>query len=1534
MSVNTHEGRPSALRRDKSRTNPQYEDGQDYCRICRGEGSPEQPLYYPCKCSGSIKFVHQECLMEWLSHSQKKYCELCKTSFRFTKLYDRSMPATLPFPLFVRQLARHGFKSLARWIRYTIVALIWVCCLPWCIRQVWRGMIWFADGTWEEMESHLATDTPSNSTSIASMPLQTFAANFTMPEYLERIKLVFPPMQLSLADIARAFLSQGLIGRLLQLILSLFMPLAAPNSEEASPANTTSTVQTSNRPPSLLSDVHFFGTLSKSPAINGTIIDIVEGQLICVFLVTAFILVFLIREWVINQQPNLNMPDPDLADFAAPEPQAQGPEQTANLPMDADRPTGDDPQDIAPHQDANPRLRRAISDNNILHVSVNGLERADLPVRSQSLEDDRSSTSGLDNDEHTLGETTAIPDQSLSNSILVERAFGVSSGSDAPEGERFPVYFDDSMPTDDPEFFTSEHLDRIHAASMEASSSAPANGHDRRVSLAGDVKVIGENGSEEPMPTAEDTDSEGVPIPTPESSDSDPTTTENIETPASASNAATLADQPANNGTGGLSIWGKVSKWLWNTDGLENIQILAEPRHGLIGNIHHDHDDEHIVQDPFDEAPFVPNHNRGALQPHPPVNEAPAPAEARQPNIVLGVDLNDPNAADDVEDLDGVLELLGMEGPIFGMVQNVIFSLFLITVTLTASVWCPYIWGKIALLFMHNPAMVMKAPLFVLSTGADVVVDVVLFVTGLAGFILNQPLKIVKAIISPVVPAVPKLLDTAFLEGLTLDLSQKSGARIEKTMSGALFNLRPDLPVFSMLSHHALLAFKAHIRDNLRWTVSAVFGAWDFLTKEPPSFKVILGLVAGFVKTSRQWPAAAAQLFRSSIEVVRKLPDDLTLTPSKPHVSIQVDKSLIEWSIEDRVITIVIGYAFFAATSILCLELAHLVMGLRDNEKVEGYLADCLRQAGGVMKVVVIIGIEMLVFPLYCGLLLDLALLPLFANATVAGRIAFIARAPFTGIFIHWFIGTCYMFHFALFVSICRKIMRAGVLYFIRDPDDPTFHPVRDVLERPVPAQLGKIAFSALVYGGLVIVCLGGVVWSLSCVDGILPIQWATPEPRLAFPVDIVFYNFMLPFVLRKAEPSKKISAMYNWWFRGCAGSLRLTDFLFGEKVEEETYSIPHRVWSVLTGKATGSEKQKDGTYVRAPASDSVRIPKGHQVFLEVNEQNERVDGLPDPYFGNHGKKDPRFTKVYLPPNFGARITTFVLLLWLFAASTGVSFTIGPLLVGRKVIQLLSQSTLPPNDLYAFTIGIHLSAALGYMIAYARPASGYLRSKIPEWFGSQFIASMRYFLGLAYLGTFTAIVLPLLLSTITELYIHIPLITYLEMGYEKPTSKEAPTAIDRAATIYVLQSWTIGLLYLRLLLRLFMHHAGSTSQVTTALRAITRNGILKPDVPLASRAFVLPTTVVCGALLVVPLVYAKAIILVTHVHDHEAQMRLYRLAYPGVLCLLVTWFGFLELQRQVATWRVKVRDEVYLIGERLHNFQESRPSRSGKERAA
>ena len=56
----------------------------DICRVCRSEGSLDRPLFYPCICTGSIKYIHQECLIQWLRYSRKEYCELCNHRFSFT----------------------------------------------------------------------------------------------------------------------------------------------------------------------------------------------------------------------------------------------------------------------------------------------------------------------------------------------------------------------------------------------------------------------------------------------------------------------------------------------------------------------------------------------------------------------------------------------------------------------------------------------------------------------------------------------------------------------------------------------------------------------------------------------------------------------------------------------------------------------------------------------------------------------------------------------------------------------------------------------------------------------------------------------------------------------------------------------------------------------------------------------------------------------------------------------------------------------------------------------------------------------------------------------------------------------------------------------------------------------------------------------------------------------------------------------------------------------------------------------------------
>ncbi|XP_030277237.1 chromodomain-helicase-DNA-binding protein Mi-2 homolog isoform X2 [Sparus aurata] len=53
----------------------------EVCRICHCEGDDECPLIMPCRCTGSLSFVHQSCLNQWIKSSDTRCCELCKFDF-------------------------------------------------------------------------------------------------------------------------------------------------------------------------------------------------------------------------------------------------------------------------------------------------------------------------------------------------------------------------------------------------------------------------------------------------------------------------------------------------------------------------------------------------------------------------------------------------------------------------------------------------------------------------------------------------------------------------------------------------------------------------------------------------------------------------------------------------------------------------------------------------------------------------------------------------------------------------------------------------------------------------------------------------------------------------------------------------------------------------------------------------------------------------------------------------------------------------------------------------------------------------------------------------------------------------------------------------------------------------------------------------------------------------------------------------------------------------------------------------------------
>ncbi|XP_010263477.1 PREDICTED: probable E3 ubiquitin ligase SUD1 isoform X2 [Nelumbo nucifera] len=114
------------------------EDEEDVCRICRNPGDAENPLRYPCACSGSIKFVHQDCLLQWLNHSNARQCEVCKHAFSFSPVYAENAPARLPVQEFVVGMAMKACHVLQFFLRLAFVLSVWLLIIPFITYWIWR----------------------------------------------------------------------------------------------------------------------------------------------------------------------------------------------------------------------------------------------------------------------------------------------------------------------------------------------------------------------------------------------------------------------------------------------------------------------------------------------------------------------------------------------------------------------------------------------------------------------------------------------------------------------------------------------------------------------------------------------------------------------------------------------------------------------------------------------------------------------------------------------------------------------------------------------------------------------------------------------------------------------------------------------------------------------------------------------------------------------------------------------------------------------------------------------------------------------------------------------------------------------------------------------------------------------------------------------------------------------------------------------------------------------------------------------------
>ncbi|KAI1434889.1 hypothetical protein GGR50DRAFT_361700 [Xylaria sp. CBS 124048] len=1659
-------------------------DDAPTCRICRGESSADEPLFYPCKCSGSIKYVHQNCLMEWLSHSQKKHCELCKTAFRFTKLYSPDMPKHLPLHIFIHHMAKYMLRNLLVWLRAALVTSVWLGSLPYLMRSVWSFVFWISDegvsSTVALLNTHNASSAQwpnsvtvflTGSTTCPATPLlDTETTSASLAGLVDEVRLA------ALKAVNRPQITSTAHSWLRVLFGLSALPQAPPiheeltNSLDMAQIHRAAKAALSSSRRSLLSDVSFLNGITRNTTVNRIIIDVLEGQIITLLAIICFILIILVRDYVVQQQPEINLraafaavedaendmappfpPENDPMDDPDIEEHSQQGDEVADREDDSDdhstgnatdEPGGLQPTEARPGWTGRHRLNTQdqIQDRSTLALegssvhdgsldagsgplpesSSHGMATAGSPSRTTISEyirlyraaggdDDRireiireegldeaqferflhnhpsSSVSVSSNiaekassdsdswtwagsdDEHNVANRTSINDKGKGKAhepagerdeapwspVLRPRA--ISDGPQPPETINPLAHNSWSFSNLAPDTIERAHDQQNGEPSFSPSPSSTdtraiveSNGASmEQVSAAGDASIA--------LPPNEDPLSDhGVAT---DALDSDDELHHDLFQPTAAERAEDTdmllpeADPDARRAAPALrqpnTIVERVADFMWAgvppADGVnqEAVDIFGDNQNPFM---HDGHDaDDNMEDERLDDAE----------------DEDEQEADQMAQDIVDGAVIAglDPEAAEDAEDFDGIMELIGMRGPITGLFQNAVFCAFLVSTSIFFGVLIPYNIGRVTAWILANPTRLFR----ILFSAAKFTQGGALLVLGYTSTFVFNILEAVRLVLGA-------SYGKTMLRALRLDAKQYTTGALDRIASSFMSEMpllsANEVRNFSAVSHQALLVLKGHVHHvalTLVDIIVYVFGGNYFVKCSDA-----LGLLAT--------AASRLMVLLSDIPNASLNPSMWMIAFHSSEPSPPLNIGLAYWGAQDRCWAILLGYVSFTLSAALYLGRGTTLSTGQTAQEWEASFIDALNQASGIMKVIIIISIEMLVFPLYCGLLLDVALLPLFENTTLTSRMLFAYNYPLTSIFVHWFIGTGYMFHFALFVSMCRKIMRKGVLYFIRDPDDPEFHPVRDVLERSVTTQLRKILFSAFVYGALVVVCLGGVVWGLSfTLPSVLPIHYTYNEPVLEFPVDLLFCNFLMPLAVKFFKPSDGLHVMYTWWFRQCASALRLTWFLFGQrrieeegvlvkgdeldesrfqswrnrllKVNSENEVVPRSWRDFFDGgdskpasrisrddmDSTIYRKRRliesgnlipDGRFVLSPASDQAKITKGRPIFTDVLERDLR------PQHGDHPEVPipimDNYQIVYIPPWFRVRISIFILSIWVFAAVTGLGSTIVPLVFGRRIFKALVPPHIRTNDIYAFSIGVYVLSSISYLVIHLQSAiekvRGWAASMMTSAADRQILQQATRFAyrtsRLTYAYTMLLLVFPILITALVEMYVLVPLHTYMGTG----DGLRLDDGLE-GHTVRIIQAWTLGILYLKLGSRALTLYGGRPAH---AVRAVLRQGWLDPDVGVLTRAFVIPGFAASAIMLLMPPAFAWATLTwaldsSTNV-SYEMQVSTYRLAYP---LTALFWAGLLVLRRILRVfegWQVRIRDEAYLMGERLHNF--------------
>ena len=95
------------------------------CRICLHGDKETEPLIEPCQCTGTMQFVHEPCLLQWLNSTYKGRCEVCYYQFK-TKRNRKRLKSWRALPMTASQRTRYSLTIVLHF--FVLLFFLWTGC--------------------------------------------------------------------------------------------------------------------------------------------------------------------------------------------------------------------------------------------------------------------------------------------------------------------------------------------------------------------------------------------------------------------------------------------------------------------------------------------------------------------------------------------------------------------------------------------------------------------------------------------------------------------------------------------------------------------------------------------------------------------------------------------------------------------------------------------------------------------------------------------------------------------------------------------------------------------------------------------------------------------------------------------------------------------------------------------------------------------------------------------------------------------------------------------------------------------------------------------------------------------------------------------------------------------------------------------------------------------------------------------------------------------------------------------------------------